>query len=130
MEGSLIQVEQYQQNKIMVFRVKGNFSQKVQESAMNAQIDHVNRIVSPYLKSTEIEGILFNLKDLVQIDSSGIGALVSYYKAIQKREGLFGICEVNAPIMEVLKVTQLYHIMDIYDSEQEALKSMDTPEVK
>ncbi|MDH3402833.1 MAG: STAS domain-containing protein [Acidobacteriota bacterium] len=67
--------------------------------------------------------ILINLKGVSTIDSSGIGETVSAFTTVKKRGGDLKLCELSSKVMDVLQVTQLITVLDVFDSEQEALDS-------
>ena len=67
--------------------------------------------------------ILINLKDVSTIDSSGIGELVAAYTTVTNRGGKLKLLHLPAKLNELLHVTQLITVFEVYKDEQEALKS-------
>ncbi len=67
--------------------------------------------------------ILLNFKGVSHIDSSGIGELVGCYTTISRRGGKMKLLNLTQKITDILHVTQLITVFDVYDSEQEALAS-------
>src|ERR1700730_11940532 len=67
--------------------------------------------------------ILINLRDVTTIDSSAVGELVSAYATATNRG--VKLCLVNLPskVSDILQITQLITVFDVYDSEDEALRS-------
>lgn len=67
--------------------------------------------------------ILLNLAGVGYIDSSGIGELVSSYTAINKENGQLKLLNLTQKLQDLLAITKLLTVFDVYDSEQEALSS-------
>jgi anti-sigma B factor antagonist len=68
--------------------------------------------------------ILLNLAKVGYIDSSGIGELVSSYTAIGKEEGgQLKLLNLTQKLQDLLTITKLLTVFDVYDSEEEALTS-------
>ena len=67
--------------------------------------------------------ILLNLSAVSYIDSSGIGELVSSYTAINKEGGQLKLLNLTQKIKDLLTITKLLTVFDVYDSEAEALNS-------
>ncbi len=69
--------------------------------------------------------LLINMSGLTTIDSSGVGELVSGYTTVTNRGGKLKLCELPPKVMDILMVTQLITVFDVYDTESEALDSFD-----
>ncbi|HEV7797072.1 MAG TPA: STAS domain-containing protein [Pyrinomonadaceae bacterium] len=67
--------------------------------------------------------ILLNLAKVGYIDSSGIGELVSSYTAINKEGGQLKLLNLTQKLEDLLTITKLLTVFDVYDSEEEALAS-------
>jgi len=67
--------------------------------------------------------ILLNLAGVGYIDSSGIGELVSSYTAIGKENGQLKLLNLTQKLEDLLTITKLLTVFDVYDSEEEALSS-------
>jgi anti-sigma B factor antagonist len=67
--------------------------------------------------------LVFDLKGITFIDSSGFGVLLSALKAASNNYGQFKICNVNSDLMELFKLLQLHHVFEIYDELDACLKS-------
>ncbi|RMH18026.1 MAG: anti-sigma factor antagonist [Acidobacteria bacterium] len=69
------------------------------------------------------KNILVNLSQVTTIDSSGIGELVSAYTTVTNRGGKLKLCSLPSKVNDILQITQLISVFDVYESEQEALSS-------
>jgi anti-sigma B factor antagonist len=67
--------------------------------------------------------ILLNLARVGYIDSSGIGELVSSYTAINKDGGQLKLLNLTQKLQDLLTITKLLTVFDVYDTEPEALNS-------
>ena len=67
--------------------------------------------------------ILLNLSGVSYVDSSGIGELVSSYTAINKDEGQLKLLNLTQKLQDLLAITKLLTVFDVYDNEAEALNS-------
>jgi anti-sigma B factor antagonist len=67
--------------------------------------------------------ILLNLAGVSYIDSSGIGELVSSYTAINKDGGQLKLLNLTQKLQDLLTITKLLTVFDVYESEAEALNS-------
>jgi anti-sigma B factor antagonist len=65
--------------------------------------------------------ILLNLAGVGYIDSSGIGELVSSYTAIGKEGGQLKLMNLTQKLQDLLTITKLLTVFDVYDDEGEAL---------
>src|SRR5438105_1404812 len=69
------------------------------------------------------KNILLNLSAVKAIDSSGTGELVAAYTSAVNRGAKIKLCALSQAISNILTLTQLITVFDVYDSEQEALDS-------
>ncbi len=67
--------------------------------------------------------ILLNMADVSHIDSSGLGELVSGYTTLHKTGGEIKLFHLSERIEELMEMTKLLTIFDIYDNESEAVES-------
>jgi anti-sigma B factor antagonist len=67
--------------------------------------------------------ILLNLADVSYIDSSGIGELVSAYTSVTNAGGQLKLVNLTKRVNDLLQITKLYTIFDIYDNELTAIRS-------
>jgi len=67
--------------------------------------------------------ILLNLAGVGYIDSSGIGELVSSYTAIGNQQGQLKLLNLTQKLQDLLAITKLLTVFDVYENESEALSS-------
>ncbi len=67
--------------------------------------------------------ILLNLGSVGYVDSSGIGELVSSFTAVSKEEGTLKLLNLTQKIQDLLAITKLLTVFDVFDNEGDALSS-------
>ena len=67
--------------------------------------------------------LVLNLAEVNYIDSSGIGELVSTYSTVTSNGGQLKLLNLTKKIQELLAITKLLTVFQVFDSEQAALKS-------
>ena len=67
--------------------------------------------------------LLLNLGQVGYIDSSGIGELVSSFTAVNKEGGTLKLLNLTEKIQDLLAITKLLTVFDVYDDEASALAS-------
>ena len=67
--------------------------------------------------------ILINLGEVNYIDSSGIGELVSAFTSVSNSGGALKLLNLTKRVHDLLQITKLYTVFEVFDSEASALKS-------
>jgi anti-sigma B factor antagonist len=67
--------------------------------------------------------LVLNLKNVTTIDSAGVGELVSAYTTVTNRGGKLKLVNLPSKVNDILQITQLITVFEVYDGEQEALES-------
>ena len=67
--------------------------------------------------------ILLDLSKVTTIDSSGIGELFGSYTTVTNRGGKLKLLHLPAKLNELLHVTQLITVFEVYENESEAVAS-------
>lgn len=68
--------------------------------------------------------ILLNLGGVGYIDSSGIGELVSSFTAVNKEGGTLKLLNLTQKIQDLLAITKLLTVFDVFEDEGNALSSI------
>jgi anti-sigma B factor antagonist len=69
------------------------------------------------------KNILLNLGGVSYIDSSGIGELVSSFTTVKKEGGSLKLLNLTQKVQDLLAITKLLTVFDVYENEDEALAS-------
>lgn len=75
------------------------------------------------LVAKEQKKIILNLSEVSYIDSSGIGELVSGFTTVTNHGGVLKLLGLTKRVQDLLQITKLYTVFDIYDSETSAVRS-------
>lgn len=67
--------------------------------------------------------IVLNLADVTYIDSSGIGELVSGFTSVANAGGTLKLLNLTKRVKDLLQITKLYTVFDVYDEETSAVRS-------
>ena len=67
--------------------------------------------------------IVINLAQVDFIDSSGLGALVGLYSTANSRGAKIKLAAITKRFHELLQITKLLTVFDVYDSEDAAVAS-------
>jgi len=99
-------------NDIAIIKVDG----KITIGAGDQQLRDV-------IASAASQKILLDLSGVTTIDSSGIGELVGSYTTVTNKGGKLKLLHLPAKLNELLHVTQLITVFEVYENEQEAISS-------
>jgi anti-anti-sigma factor len=69
------------------------------------------------------KSVIVNMADVTTIDSSGVGELVSAYTTATNRGAKVKLANLPAKVQDILHITQLITVFDVFDSEDEAVAS-------
>jgi anti-sigma B factor antagonist len=69
------------------------------------------------------KSVLLNLGDVNYIDSSGLGELVSAYTTSKNQGATLKLLKLTKKVHDLLQLTKLYTVFDIYDDEASAIAS-------
>jgi anti-sigma B factor antagonist len=67
--------------------------------------------------------ILLNLADVSYIDSAGLGELTAAYTSVKNRDGALKLLSLTKRVRDLMQITKLYTVFDVYDDEKTALAS-------
>jgi anti-sigma B factor antagonist len=75
------------------------------------------------LLDSKQHNILLNLAEVSYIDSSGLGQLVGSFATVTSRGGHLKLLNLQKKLHELMQVTKLITVFDVYNSESAALRS-------
>ena len=67
--------------------------------------------------------IVLNLGGVTYIDSGGLGTLVALYTTAHNAGGAIKLTDLTQRVSDLLQVTKLLTIFEVYDTEEEAIQS-------
>ena len=78
--------------------------------------------IQELLKNGE-KRFLVNLAQVNYIDSSGLGQLVASFTAVRNQDGHLKLLSLTHRIKDLMQITKLLTVFDVFENETEALKS-------
>jgi anti-sigma B factor antagonist len=67
--------------------------------------------------------VLLNLAEVNYIDSSGIGELVAGFTTVSNHGGALKLLNLTKRVQDLLQITKLYTVFDVYEDEAHAVRS-------
>ena len=67
--------------------------------------------------------VILNLADVPYVDSAGLGELVRTYTTISRQDGQLKLLSLTKRITDLLSITKLLTVFDVYDNEADAVRS-------
>lgn len=67
--------------------------------------------------------LLLNLADVTYVDTTGMGDLVRGFTTVSNQGGHLKLLNLSAKVKELMQVTRLYAVFEIYDDEGKAISS-------
>jgi anti-sigma B factor antagonist len=74
--------------------------------------------------------VILNLEKVVMIDSSGLGEIVAGFSTLVKAGGALKLVNMPARVTDLMTVTKLYTVFDVYDTEAEGIDSFGEDEIE
>ena len=101
-------------DKITIFDVTGDIDL--------ANSPEVRKALLKELKELKVPRVVMNLSKVRYIDSSGVASLVEGLKASRDSGSRFILYGLSTSAREVLQLSRLLKIFEVYDDEESALK--------
>jgi anti-sigma B factor antagonist len=89
----------------------------------------LHRMIRSLVEQNE-KRILLNLGDVTYIDSSGLGELVAGYTSVERNGGEMKMVNLTKRVTELMMITKLLTVFDVFDDEATAIKSFAADEEK
>ncbi len=79
--------------------------------------DEVNSVL------TATSSLVLNLSGVNYIDSGGLGTLVSLFTSAKKNGGSIKLASLTQRVGDLMQVTKLLTVFEVYDTEEQALRA-------
>ncbi len=110
-----LQIETREKEGILILDVKGSLTVGPAVAELREKL-HANLAQSR-------KNVILNLSQVDFIDSTGLGALVMCFTALRRSGGRLVLLNLNRRHLELLVLTKLSTVFDIFDDEQQAVNS-------
>jgi anti-sigma B factor antagonist len=110
-----LNIEQRQDGKVTILDLSGNIT-----------IGDGGRALDRAISGLVEEGkdkVLLNLADVVFVDSCGLGNMISGYNRVTGRGGEIKVVNLTERVRDLMTITKLVTVFDIFDEEAAALNS-------
>jgi len=113
---SLTVSERYRRDVVIV-----DLEGKVTTGEPIVQIKQVTR----RLVADGVRRVLLNLDKVTYTDSSGMGEIIACYSILREHEGMLKLVQVPSKVLELLRITKLDTVVEIFETEDEGVESFD-----
>jgi len=110
-----VQIFARRQDKFTIFDVAGDI-----DFANSPEVRHT---VLREIRESRTSRVVMNLSQVRYIDSSGVASLVEGLKASRDLGSRFILFGLSSSAREVLQLSRLIKVFEIYDNEEQALDS-------
>jgi anti-sigma B factor antagonist len=110
-----LEIEQHEREGITIVAMKGRITVGLEATSLREAV--------AALIAAGTRNLVFNLADVDFIDSTGLGALVMSASALRKSGGNVKLVNLNRRTIELLVMTKLATIFEIFTDEQDAVNS-------
>jgi anti-sigma B factor antagonist len=110
-----VDIEQREREGIVILDVKGRLVVGEAVASLREKIRE--------LGESGRTNIILNLADVDYIDSTGLGGLVISYTSLKKAGGALKLLSLSRRNIELLVLTKLTTVFEIFDDEQDAVNS-------
>ncbi len=112
-----IKVTELTDKGIVILQPKGNF-------VGGDETDELRDSIKKYSELTN-KKLVIDLGDVLYLNSTALGVLISAHANYSKREGKIKLCQLNKNLENLFVITKLALIFDSYPTQEEAIKSFE-----
>ncbi|HTT61291.1 MAG TPA: STAS domain-containing protein [Bryobacteraceae bacterium] len=110
-----LEIQQREREGIVILDFKGRITVGPEATALRERVAALTSAGSP--------NIILNLAHVDYIDSTGLGALVMFATSQRKAGGTLKLLNLNRRNIELLVMTKLATVFDLFTDEQDAVNS-------
>ena len=117
-QGWVMRIDEHVRNHVVVVEPRGGLTVETEADFTGA----VRRLLT-----AGHSRLVLNLAHVPRIDSCGLGAIAQAYVSVWSRGGMLKLLHVSARNLQLLAVTKLSTVFEIFDSEEAAERSFGAP---
>lgn len=110
-----LDIQQREHEGVSILDLKGRITVGPEASALREKVVSLN--------AAETRNLVLNLKGVDYIDSTGLGALVIIATSLRKKQGNVKLVNLSKRNIELLIMTKLATVFEIFNDEQDAVNS-------
>jgi anti-anti-sigma factor len=121
----VLEIQKEVKNNIVILSLGANKSGNTVTGDVELDVDN-NYLLIEAVEEELSKGkskLILQLKNVSYVDSSGLGAIFDSYKQVVEKDGQLKILNPNIDVKRVLDITKISKKIDIFNNEEEALKS-------
>jgi anti-sigma B factor antagonist len=88
--------------------------------------DQLSEMVIKFADDDQIH-FLLDLRSVTYISSTGVGSLIKCYRAVLKKKGQVKLLSPSQSVRNILAISKLDGVFEIFSEEKEAIASFDKP---
>ncbi|HEX2713351.1 MAG TPA: STAS domain-containing protein [Candidatus Acidoferrales bacterium] len=100
---------------VAIIQLEGRIVLGEESNALREQVKN--------LLANNKKNIVLNMDNVTYIDSAGLGALVAAHHSARSQNASLKLSNLGSKFQEVLQVTKLLTVFEVYDSEAAAIRS-------
>ena len=110
-----MQIEERPTGDVMILDLKGKLTLGEGDELLK---DKINSLIQQGHKK-----LVLNLEGVPYVDSAGLGEIVRTYTTVSRQGGNLKLLNLTKRIEDLLAITKLLTVFDVFETEQEALNS-------
>lgn len=67
--------------------------------------------------------VVMDLSQVIFVDSSGCGAILSFLRQLKSAGGDLKLCAVTKPVRSLFELVRMHRVFDIFNTKEEAIKA-------
>ena len=107
-----LNVKFFTRKNTMYLRISGEMDQ--------GSVGNLKEKLVQIIKEKNIKNIVFNMKELTFLDSTGIGIIIGRYNQLKTKGGKVILCSINRNIERIILLSGLPRICVIKENEEDA----------
>jgi anti-sigma B factor antagonist len=111
-----LQISIRESGDVTILDLRGRSTIDGGESELLSQ--HLQKLVA-----NGVRKVLLNLRELTQVDSSGVSIIVRTYVSLKRQGGDLGLLRPGGRVLEVFRVLHLLNTIPTFENEAQALAS-------
>lgn len=110
-----LDIQEREREGIVILKLRGRITMGPEASALRDKISALN--------TAGTRNLVLDMPEVDYIDSTGLGALVMSATSLRKNGGNLKLLNLNRRNIELLVMTKLATVFEIFDDEQDAVNS-------
>lgn len=75
------------------------------------------------MHQSEVPKIVVDMKKVPFINSAALGIFLNIFREVERRNGRFGLCSISSDVDNLLEITKLGSVLEIFKNQDDAFDS-------